>query len=238
MGSIRGAVVDAGGAPIGGATIQFLRADGTGSPTTTKADRLGSFALKDADLGWHIVLAWDAGFRQSVNAVNVSTEGDVELSPFTLQVAVRGGDLVCLAPCDFPAPSPTPVLTVCEALGGVRGAAVVVGIFKSGMDETLRLDCPTQLVTGEVGWPSAIGLTKVGNVPDELRAEVEKKRQQILSSAPPEAQLRPERVVGLYGVFVSLAGLSNAKCCTAAVETTIPPARLFGISETDLRVIR
>jgi hypothetical protein len=75
-------------------------------------------------------------------------------------------------------------------------------------------------------------------VPDELRGEVEKKRQQILASAPPEAPLRPERVVGLYGVFNSLTGLSVSPCCGAAVETTFPAARLFGIGETDLRVIR
>jgi hypothetical protein len=103
---------------------------------------------------------------------------------------------------------------------------------------SLRLDCPFQLVTGEVGWPSSIGLTRPSQAPDALREEVEKKRQEVLKSGPPGAQPRPERVVGLYGIFVAPAGLASAPCCSAAVETTLPPARLFGVAEKDLRVIR
>jgi hypothetical protein len=105
------------------------------------------------------------------------------------------------------------------------------------MDETLRLDCPTQLVAGEVGWPSSIGLTRPSMPPDALRDKIEQKRQEILKSGPPGAQPRPERVIALYGKFAIPAGLTNAPCCSAAVETVLPPARLFGAAEKDLRVI-
>lgn len=106
------------------------------------------------------------------------------------------------------------------------------------MDETLRLDCPIELVSGDVGWPSSIGLNKVDSPPENLRDQIEAKRQQILKAAPPNAPLRPERVVGLYGQFVALAGLAATKCCSSQVQTSLPPARLFGMHETDLRVIR
>jgi hypothetical protein len=131
---------------------------------------------------------------------------------------------------------------VCEALENRESISyqrvVIVGIFKSGMDETLRLDCSAQLVTGEVGWPSSIGLTRPSMPPESLRDEVEKKRAEVLKSGPPGAQPRPERVVGLYGIFISLDGLTKAPCCSATVETVLPPARLFGLSEKDFRVIR
>jgi hypothetical protein len=134
-----------------------------------------------------------------------------------------------------------PVLSVREALetgpSSCPWRVVIVGIFKSGTDETLRLDCPFQLLTGEVGWPSSIGLTRPSNPPDVLRDKVETKRQEILKSGPPGAQPRPERVVGLYGYFRFLTGLTSAPCCSAPVETVLPPARLFGINEKDLRVI-
>jgi hypothetical protein len=193
----------------------------------TKADRNSAFEFSDLAVGWYILSASLPGFRETVKAVRVMGDRSVDFDLTAIPTAQQ---------------APAPILTVCEAVDRRDSLsyrpAVVVGIFKSGMDETLRLDCPTELVTGDIGWPGAIGLTKVGNVPDALRGEVERKRQEILRSAPPEAPLRPERVVGLYGVFVSLAGLTSAKCCSAAVETNIPPARLFGIGETDLRVIR
>jgi len=193
----------------------------------TKAGRDGAFEFSNLTVGWYILSASLPGFRETVKAVRVMGDRYVDFELTSLPPVQQG---------------PAPILTVCEAFDRRDSLdhqpAVVVGIFKSGMDETLRLDCPTQLVTGDIGWPSAIGLTNLGSVPDAYRQEVEKKRQEILASAPREAPLRPERVVGLYGRFVSLAGLTGAPCCTAAVETTFPPARLFGVNETDLRVIR
>jgi hypothetical protein len=219
MGGIRGTA-------FADAIIRLLRPDGS-QPVSTTADRSGEFSFVSLTDGWYILSLSMPGYRETVKAVHVDGIAEADFSRGLLILQGRRA---------------TPVLSVCDALDQREALTgqpvVVVGIFKSGMDETLRLDCTTQLVTGDIGWPSAVGLTKVGNVPDELRGEVEKKRREILASAPPEAPLRPERVVGLYGRFVSLGGLSNAICCTAAVETTFPPARLFGVSETDLRVIR
>lgn len=224
MPSVRGSV-----AP--GASVRLTRADGSAGSIDAKPNSFGTFTFPDVSSGWYILCAWMPGYSQTVTAVRLE------------------GAFVDAGPIPSPAPVFTrlqgpavPVLTVCEALDIRESLAsrvvVVVGIFKSGMDETLRLDCPTQLRTGEIGWPNAIGLTNLGSVPDAYRQEVEKKRQEILASAPPEAPLRPERVVGLYGVFNSLTGLGVTPCCGATVETVLPPARLFGIGETDLRVIR
>lgn len=219
MGSIQGR------APAD-ASVGLLRPDGS-QPMSVTANPRGEFSFASLTDGWYILSLSMFGYRETVKAVHVDGSVEVDFGPALLILQGRRA---------------TPVLSVCDALDqreALNGQpTVIVGIFKSGMDETLRLDCPMELVSGDIGWPSAIGLTKAGNVPDELRGEVEKKRQQILGSAPAEARLRPERVVGLYGVFVSLAGLTNAPCCKAAVETVLPPARLFGVNETDLRVIR
>lgn len=224
-------MADVWGHAPAGALIRLSDYDG-GGQIRTRADRSGAFRFANPAVGWYVLSAWLPGFQEAVKA----------LSPGRDLPGRNTGVQFDLAPSPGAAGGSIPVLTVCEALDQREALdnqpTVIVGIFKSGMDETLRLDCPTELVTGGIGWPSAIGLTKVGNVPDELRGEVEKKRQEILKSAPLEAPLRPERVVGLYGRFVSLAGLTAAKCCSAQVETSLPPARLFGVNETDLRVIR
>jgi hypothetical protein len=136
----------------------------------------------------------------------------------------------------------TAVLTVCEALSSLDRrnleTVVLVGIFKSGMDETLRQDCPLQLVTAGVSWPNSIGLSNPAPPPDAFRDQIEKKRAQLIAGYSPEAKPRPERVVGLYGRLASPSGLTSVSCCQGSVETTIPPARLFGLAERDLRVIR
>lgn len=191
----------------------------------------GVFEFRDLARGTYVFSVRVRGTAGVTQAVRVQAEGLTDVGSVLLRVGA------------FPERSdPVRVVTVCEALDQRElfylQRLVIVGIFKSGMDETLRLDCPTQLVSGEVGWPSSIGLTRPAQPPDELREQVEKKRQELLKSAPPEAPLRPERVIGLYGIFVSLAGLTAARCCSAAVETVYPPARLFGLDETDLRVIR
>ncbi len=235
-------MVDPNGAPISGVAVRLSHADGTNPSTDTQTNRTGEFAFLDVAVGWCILSASVEYFRETVTAVYGESRGSADVGAVMLQIDTTKTFAYEGFPPPPPPEPPIRVLTVCEALENRDTISyrrvVIVGIFKSGVDETLRLDCQTELITGDIGWPSAIGLTKVGNVPDELRGEVEKKRQEILSSAPPEAPLRPERVVGLYGVFVSLAGLTSAKCCSATVETVFPPARLFGISETDLRVIR
>jgi hypothetical protein len=215
-----------------GAVVRLVRADGTGQAADTQAGRDGNFEFRDVPPGWVILSAVASGFHEIVRAIRVEA------------ASTDAGDLrrMMLLVLARPAQEPVRILTVCEALDSRdainRGRVVIVGIFKSGMDETLRLDCPSQLISGELGWPSSIGLTRPAQPPDELREEIEKKRAEVLKSGPPGAQPRPERVVALYGIFVSLAGLTSAPCCQAAVETAISPARLFGISERDFRVIR
>ncbi len=241
MATIRGRVVDPQGASIGGASVRLLHPENPEPMTLAQSDGHGNFVLRDVPAGSYIVLTSSAGFRQRANGVRVESVA-ADLSAIELPLGLISGDVVCSLPCEIPPPPPIPVLTVCEAFDRRDPLSyqrvVIVGIFKSGMDETLRLDCPTQLASGDVGWPSAIGLTRPSQPPESLRDEIEKKRQEVIKSSPPEAPLRPERVVGLYGVFVSLAGLTAQPCCKAPIETVLPPARLFGMGATDLRVIR
>jgi hypothetical protein len=224
MGSVRGTIAGSG------ATVRLVRADGTGEPVDTQTNPTGGFEFPNVAAGWYIVSGAMPDFRQMVKSVRVEGNAPTDAGPLVLLPALQAGQ------------GPVPVFTVCEALENRETIrfqrVVIVGIFKSGMDDTLRLDCASQLVTGEVGWPSSIGLTRPSNPPDSLRAEVEKKRAEVLKSGPPGAQPRPERVVGLYGILATPTGLTPAPCCRAAVETTFPPARLFGIGEKDLRVIR
>lgn len=204
------------------------------------AIRNGKSEFRNASAGWHVISATVPGFREVAKAVHDSLDNatlappiDETSPPPFFYPGVRWSD---------PLLDPIRVLTVCEALENREvihhRRVVIVGIFKSGMDETLRLDCPEQLVSGDVGWPSAVGLTRPSEPPEALRDEIEKKRQEVIKSSPPEAPLRAERVVGLYGYFVSVAGLTAAACCKAPIETVLPPARLFGLGETDFRVIR
>lgn len=210
--------------------IRLLHLDGT-EVARTRVGYRASFEFRDTPPGRYLIAASEP-LAEAVKAVQVA--GD---QPFDAGLIIVGGGELHLNP------GAPPVLTVCEALDRRDTLAwlpqlVVVGVFKSGMDETLRLDCPNELVSSDIGWPSSIGLTNVQPPPEDLRDQIEKKRQQILKAAPPEAPLRPERVVGLYGKFVALEGLTSAKCCSSQIQTSLPPARLFGVNETDLRVIR
>ena len=223
MGSVRGSTT-------AGASVRLTLADGSSEAIGKVADGAGKFEFPNVAAGWYVLSCKAPGFREAVKSVRIEGDAPTDAGALMLLIelqATRG---------------PVPVLTVCEALEDRQTVSyrrvVIVGIFKSGMDETLRLDCPFQVATGEVGWPSSIGLTRPTNPPDALRDEVEKKRAEVLKSGPPGAQPRPERVVGLYGIFVSLDGLTSAPCCRASIETTLPPARLFGVAEKDLRVIR
>ncbi len=210
-----------------GAKLRLLGVDGT-AVATAGVGGAGRFEFRSLAPDWYLISADLPGSRESVRAIHATGDADTGF----LAIPKLGPT----------AQASESVSTVCEAFGNRDALSgrlvVIVGIFKSGMDETLRLDCPTQLVSGEVGWPSAIGLTNPSPPPEALRAEIEKKRQEVLKSSPPEAPFRPERVVGLYGYFASVAGLTAAPCCKAPVETVLPPARLFGITEKDRRVIR
>lgn len=212
--------------------MRLALVDGTAASEGAVSSPSGAFEVTGVAAGWYVLAAWRPGFHELVKAIHA--EGDVDVGAMNLGVPPRTASR--------PPQADIPALTVCEALDRreslVFRPIVIVGVFKSGMDETLRLDCPEQLVSGAVGWPSAIGLTNPLPPPEALRAEIEKKRQEVLKSSPPEAPLRPERVVGLYGYFASVAGLTAAPCCKAPVETVLPPARLFSIGATDLRVIR
>ena len=209
-----------------GAKLRLFGLDGT-AVTNAAVGATGKFEFHDLAPDWYLILADTGASNGSVKATHATGDVDVGFLPLPMLVGSRAA---------------ARVVTVCEAFGNRLALSgklvVIVGIFKSGMDETLRLDCPFQLVSGDVGWPSAIGLTNPLPPPEALRAEIEKKRQEVIKSSPPEAPLRPERVVGLYGKFVSLAGLKTESCCKAPVETVLPPARLFGLSEIDRRVIR
>jgi hypothetical protein len=193
-------------------------------PALTWAQAPPEIRIRPVDSGWQIVSAWTPGHREVVKAIQ-SDAPPPNLTP----------------PPEQPS-APASVLTVCEALNGLDrfnlDTVVIVGIFKSGMDETLRQDCPNQLLSGEVAWPNSIGLTTAANPPERFTKEIEKKRAQLIASYPREAKPRSERVVGLYGRLASPSGLTSVPCCRGSVETTIPPARLFGLAERDLRVIR
>jgi hypothetical protein len=242
MAGVRGTVIDPAHAPIGGAKVRLAPVDGAKPSTDADTASQGRFEFFNVLPGWYILYFTANGFRETVHALQV-VDGANEVIPMELQPGQcsESAETVTCGSADDCARR-IPVLTVCEALesgpASCHRKVVIVGIFKSGMDDTLRLDCPFQLVTGEVGWPSSIGLTRPSQPSDLLRDEIEKKRQEVLKSGPPGAQPRPERVVGLYGYLAFPAGLTNAPCCNAAAETTLPPARLFGIGEKDLRVIR
>jgi len=194
-------------------------------PALVWAQSPAEIRIRPVSPEWQIVSAWMPGHREAVRTVPAGQY----VPQLTPSPASDGS-------------APTVVLTVCEALSNLDRlnfeTVVIVGIFKSGMDETLRQDCPRQIVTAEVSWPNAIGLSNPAEAPEALRDQIEKKRAELIAAYSQEAKPRPERVVGLYGRLASPSGLTSVSCCRSSVETTIPPARLFGLAERDLRVIR
>jgi hypothetical protein len=210
---VRPNVVDPSGAPIPDALVTVQHADST----------------------WSVVSIAAPGFREAVHPIPAGREA--ELGRIVLDLGPSSEGPFTGRPPRRPR---IQVLTVCEALDNhdhlyleYLGSVVIVGIFKSGLDETLRQDCPNQLVTGEIGWMSAIALTHPTDPPESLRAEIEKKRANVLAGAPPGA-----RVTAFYGRLVSPSGLTSIACCTAPVEINAAPARLLGLDERDFRVLR
>src|SRR5579871_95241 len=213
------------------------------APFMEKAISQGRYEFLEVPPRWYILSIFSDGFGETVRAIHV-VEGANEMDRIDIRYTVcaeSAESIMCRCEDDFFRAHP--VLSVREALEArtishCLQEVVIVGIFKSGIDESLRLDCPFQRVTGEVGWPSSIGLTGALQPPSLLREKVEKKRQEILNSAQPGARPHPERVMGFYGFLGMPLGLTSAPCCSAAIETTFPPARLCGVGAQDLRVIR
>jgi hypothetical protein len=226
-GSVHGYILDSAGRPINSVNVRLLST----LPAEAHTDARGSFRFDGVEPGWYILAAVAPGFRQLVTPIRIEAGADVYAEQLHLPIQ--------------PEPQPkseTRVLTVCEALEGRDSynlqTVVIVGIFKSGMDETLRENCGFQLRTGEIAWPNSIALSNPAPPPDTLREAIEKKRQQVEAGYPPEAQPRSERIVGLYGKLASPEGLTSAPCCGGSVETTVAPARLFGPAERDPRAIQ
>ena len=231
-GGVHGLTFDPIGTKIVSLKAQLHSVERPPFAASVRSDSLGQFRFNEIDPGWYILSAVAAGFRQLAKAIRVDAGKDIDAGQ--LHLPIEPNPLLKFE---------THVLTVCEALEGWdrynMETVVIVGIFKSGMDETLRQDCTRQLKTGEVAWPNAIALSNAATPPDKLRAEIEKKRDQVLAGYPAGAQPRSERVVGLYGRLASLAGLTSVPCCGGSVETTIAPARLLDPSEReDFSVIR
>jgi hypothetical protein len=236
-GSVHGLTLDSIGTPIGGLTVQLHSVEHPSSASIVRRDPLGQFRFSGIEPGWYILSAVAPGFRQLAKSIRVEAGKDFDAGQ--LRLPIEPNPLLKLES----SPGSEHVLTVCEALEGWDRynleTVVIVGIFKSGMDETLRQDCDHQLKTGEVTWPNAIALSNAATPPDKLREEIEKKRAQLLAGYPPGAQPRSERIVGLYGRLALLAGLTSVVCCGGSVETTVAPARLLDPSEReDFSVIR
>jgi hypothetical protein len=236
-GRVHGVITNAFAA--GPVTVRIFSVDPAEAPIEEQADDAERFNLRSIKPGWHVLSIDAPGFHDFVHAVKVEAGKDIDLG--TLSPPLQD----CTSGCNKS--MPLAVLTVCEALESRErydhAEVVIVGIFKSGLDETLRQDCPNQLVTGDVGsgqigWMSAIALTRPTDPPESLRAEIEKKRAIVLASGPPGAHPRPERVTALYGRLVSPSGLTSVPCCTAPVEINAAPARLVGLDERDFRVLR
>ena len=93
--------------------------------------------VPERSAGWYILSSSAPNFRDAVTAVRVPIQGNADAASLRLQPLGS-------------TPRPVRVLTVCDILENrdifTLQRVVIVGIFKSGMDETLRLDCPLQLV--------------------------------------------------------------------------------------------
>lgn len=193
-----------------------------------RIDAQGRFRFEGLPPGWYVLAAAKNQSNEIVRAIRIESGKDADLGE--LKPGSKAGTQ-----------EPVQVMTVCEALARPTLPAspvIVVGIFKSGMDQTLRQDCKDELVSGEVAWPDMIALTNSAEAPDSFRPQIDKKKAELFASYPPEAKPRPERLVGLYGILVRPDGFVNKPCCHSAAETDFAPARLFGIGEKDRRVIR
>ena len=236
-GSVHGTVATTAKHP----SVRIVPVDGA-SAVDAQIDQRGRFKTTHLSPGW-FVLAAESDNWEIVRGIQIKAGKSSDAGVFFRR---RCGEphFFCDPPAPLPPdwrPPPVPVTSVCEALGNPnprRVPAIIVGIFKSGMDPTLRQDCPNELRSGDVGWLSAIALSGSTEPPDQYRDQIEKKKAEIYASYPAAAKPRPERLVGLYGILIMPGGLTSAPCCHAAAETTFAPGRLIGINEKDFRVIR
>lgn len=222
--------------------LRLIPVDRPEDAVQARIEAKGYFQLANVVPGWYL-LAAGVNYPEKVKALHIEAGQDVdtgEILPGLDFVSAYGVCTHCI-PNQWYKPPPVQILSVCEALAtpeSFRSPVIIVGIFKSGMDQTLRQDCPNELRSGDVGWLSAIALSGSTEPPDQYRDQIEKKKAEIYASYPAAAKPRPERLVGLYGILIMPDGLTSAPCCHAAAETTFAPARLIGINEKDFRVIR
>lgn len=234
-GSVHGSIPDYPALRVAETEIRLVPVGESARAQQVNLSDQRSFRFDDVAPGWYIVAA-QVDAPERLKALHVDAGEDVDVGEILPSIECPICDFAKLDP-----PPPVRVLSVCEALTERRSSRdpiIIVGIFKSGMDQTLRQDCPNELRSGDVGWLSAIALSGSTEPPDQYRDQIEKKKAEIYASYPPEAKPRTERLVGLYGILIMPDGLTSAPCCRAAAETTFAPARLIGINEKDFRVIR
>jgi methyltransferase len=212
-----------------GANVRLHSADRSYTASTI-SDTRGQFKFSNLDPGWYAVSA-ELNQRSALTAVDVKDSADT-------------GKLTLPEPRQPLAG--VHVLTVCEALDQRNRYAlaevVIVGIFKSGMEETLRADCPNQLTTKNTGWMNAIALppspSSAGTAPileqPAIRRQIDSKRAGLLASGVPGAQPRPERIVALYGRLMVPAGLASTPCgsgkCNDLTQLDVPPLTLLEVA--------
>lgn len=190
--------------------VQLLSADS--DAVTARADARGNFQFDSAPGGEYVIMIEAPGYRRAAGTTKLSRARKPQ--------------------------GPIQVLTVCEALDGRDRydgqQVVIVGIFKSGLEETLRQDCPAQLATGGIGWLDAVALphspSLAGSSPvleqSDIKKQIEQKKAQIRSSDPPP---RPERVMALHGFLDAPSGFTSVACpaCADLQQMDRAPVRLL-----------
>lgn len=192
----------------------------------------GAFVFRNVEPGSYILWA-EQRERAAVMAIRVDSGRDADVGRISIPArATRSG--------------PVRVVTVCEAIEGhdryERSEVVLVGIFKSGTEETLRQDCPSQLTTGGIAWMNAVALppspSSASTSPileqPAVRKEIEKKRAEVLAGGAPGTQPRPERVVALYGRLFAPSGLTAVGCgggprCSELLQMNLPAVKLLDV---------
>jgi hypothetical protein len=129
---IRGAIVDATGAAIGGASVRLLKSDSEEMAHATAADS-GKFEMGTAGSGNYVLKAWQRGFRSRRVPVAVRSETEtIDLGDIRLD----------LAGCDAPG-------VICDSFGEAPPPDPVV----SRNDLRVQMDCMLAFTTGKAFCP-------------------------------------------------------------------------------------